>query len=99
MATAYVNEYAGVGIFPPGAVGQALMEPENTTNNVTFTTSTASAAFGTGTRFIAFTVDAAAHYQIAAAPTATTSTYKIAANVEYVRAVNPGDKIAFVTAA
>ena len=100
MALAYINEHAALGMAAPGAHGQALQEPatKNSGSPLTFTTSAQSGAFGTHTTYIAFNVDAAAHFVIGSNPTATTNDYKIPANIEFVRAVKPGEKIAFIAA-
>lgn len=100
MATAWVSEHAGVGVFAAGQTSQALQEPANATHTVAYTTTAQSVAFGSNTRVIAFRVAAAAWFQIGPNPDASTITgagtaFPISADTEYVRAVKPGDKIAF----
>lgn len=97
MANAYVSEYAYLG---GTATGRAPMaqEPALAEQKVAFTgTAAASAAFNAATRYIRIHVDAAASFVVGANPTATTSSKRIAADgIEYF-AVNPGDKISFIT--
>lgn len=66
---------------------------------LTFSTTTQSAAFGAGTDYIDFTVDAAAHYEIGANPTATTNSARINSGERIQEQVAEGQKIAFIAAA
>jgi hypothetical protein len=65
---------------------------------ITFTTTTQSAAFATTTRYIMFHADAAFRWTIASNPTATANHSRMPADSPYHIQVQPGDKIAFVTA-
>jgi hypothetical protein len=65
---------------------------------ITFTTTTQSAAFASTTRYIMFSADAAFRWTIASDPTATSNHSRMAADLPYHIEVQPGDKIAFVTA-
>jgi len=74
------------------------MEPGLDQAPVTFTTAAASAAFGTGTRFIAATSDVAFHFVVGANPTATTSHLRWPAGIPLWIGVEPGHKISVVAA-
>lgn len=65
---------------------------------ITFSTTTQSAAFGANTRYIMFHADAAFRWTIASNPTATANHSRMPADQPYHIQVQPGDKIAFVTA-
>lgn len=96
MATAWISEYASL---PPGVnEAQIAGEPPIVSQTVTFTTTVASNAFSAVTRFIQFETSADAHYLVGANPSATTSHMKYVAGKGYFCAVQPGQKIAFVTA-
>lgn len=105
MATLWIREYATLARPPyqagsdAGTPSDMPMEPGTDQTAVTFTTTTASAAFGANTRYIAIIADAAFHYVVAAAPTATTNALKVPANTLVHIGVIPGQKIAAVTAA
>ena len=95
MATAWISEYEAL---PHGVGAQIAPEPPIAAQTVTFTTTTQSTAFGAKTRYIGFALSAAGHFLVGANPTATTSKMKLAADQIYFAGVQPGDKIAFVTA-
>ena len=87
MAGALITE--GV----PGSYGAQVMKPA-ATQAVTFTTSTASAAFNEATRLIRVIADADVFLAFGLAPTATATAIKVPANtVEYFE-VDPGHKVA-----
>lgn len=65
---------------------------------ITFTTTTQSSAFGANTRYIMFHADAAFRWTIASSPAATANHSRMPADQPYHIQVQPGDKIAFVTA-
>lgn len=103
MATLWIREYANVpGVLQTDGVGEGVVqvaqEPGTDQTPVTFTTTTASAAFGSGTSFIAIIASAAFHYVVATAPTATTNALKVPADTLIYLGVKPGQKIAAVTA-
>jgi hypothetical protein len=102
MAKLYVTEFQKMGHAENsadiGGVPQVARLPALTTQVVTYTTSTASAAFGADTRFIRVHTDAACHILVADTPTATTSHLKMVADQTEYFAVTPGQKIAAVTA-
>lgn len=80
-----------------GGVPQVAKLP-GTTQVVTFTTTTQSTAFAYNTRFVRVTADADCHIAYGSNPTATTSSLRMAAETVEYFGVNPGDKIAAVTA-
>lgn len=98
MATLFVCEYNVESWSAPVAL-PASPEPAVATQKITFTTSTASAAFGATTRYVRVIADADFYFAFGAAPTAATTSgaFMKANTVEYFR-VNPGDKVAAVTA-
>ena len=102
MAKLYVTEFQQMGnqerSADIGGVPQVARLPSISTQVVTFTTSTASAAFNANTRFIRVHTDAACHITVADSPTATTSHLKMVADQTEYFAVTPGQKIAAVTA-
>lgn len=65
---------------------------------MTFTTSTQSAAFGSTTSFVEVVSDADCHYVVGTNPTATTNAIKLMAGVSKFFGVEPGQKLAVVTA-
>lgn len=95
MANAYIREFARLSGAENGTP-QAPMEPAVTSQTVSFTTTTQSAAFNDRTRFIWVRVDAAANYKAGDNPTATATDYpQLQADTDYFFGVKPGDKIAF----
>lgn len=96
MATAWIREYEVV------ANGNIADEPGTADPTpVTFSTSAASAAFNTKTRYIAITASADYHYKVGGSTvTATTNHLKVysAAGPLYI-GVQPGQYIAFIAAA
>lgn len=96
MAKAYISEYEQVPQ-QAGVLIQCGYEPGITTQVVTFTTTTQSAAFNAKTKFIRVHVDAICSYAFGDDPTATTSTPRMAASQTEIFGVYPGQKVAFVT--
>ena len=93
MANLYITEYAH-----PGQVGLAVnthmaLEPAVAEQKIAFTTAAQSAAFGATTTVVRIQSDTAGHVKFGTNPTATASHQPIAADVEYWRAVQPGDKV------
>ena len=91
MATLWIREYSAASAI------DVPVEP-GTDQTVTFTTTTQSAAFGTG-GLVTIIADAAFHYVVGANPTATTSNLKVPADTLLTMKVAAGQKIAAVTAA
>ncbi len=103
MATLWIREYQNVpGVLQTDGVGdgvvQVAQEPGTDQTPVSFTTTTASAAFAAGTQFIAIIGSAAFHYAVGANPTATTNSLKVPADTLIYLGVKAGHKIAAVTA-
>lgn len=98
MANLIVTEYASLGSDIGASRVPVAAEPAVTTQTVTFTTTTQSNAFNASTRFVRLIADANCHLLFGPNPTATTSHQKVTANTVEWRAVNPGDKVAAVTA-
>jgi hypothetical protein len=98
MATLWIREYQERGVSRGGREIQTAQEPGTDQAPLTFTTSAQSAAFATGTRFIAFYSSADFHYVVGANPTATTNALKLAAGVLYYVGVTEGHKIAAIVA-
>lgn len=96
MASLYIAEYATL---PNLASGQPQIAPEPSiaTQKVTFSTTTQSNAFNAQTRYIAVTADGIFSYSVGSNPTATTSTFRVAADSIIYMAVQPNDKIAAIT--
>jgi hypothetical protein len=97
MATLYITEYERIGA-AKGIPAPIAQEPAVAEQAVTFTTATASAAFGGTTRYVRIVANADAHIKFGADPTATTSHQWIAVGTEYWRGVLPGQKVSAVTA-
>lgn len=105
MATLWIREYTTVpdpfvyDRYGTQGVGSAMaQEPGTDQSAVTFTTTTQSAAFGAGTKYVCIVADAAFHYVVAANPTATTNALRIPAHTPLFIGVQSGHKIAAVTA-
>ncbi|MCP5008962.1 MAG: hypothetical protein GY942_03175 [Aestuariibacter sp.] len=95
MATCKISEYRDAAKDNSLDDIPAAQEPAVETQNITYTTSTASAAFHSKTRFIRIIADAKAHFVVGDTPTATaTDPYVVADTVEYF-GIKPGQKIAF----
>lgn len=98
MATLKIREYSSIGDVYPGGTAPIAREPGVDQTPVTFTTTTQSAAFGAGTKYIAIQADAEFCYVVGKNPTATTGALSVAADTTLYIGVSPGDKIAVVTA-
>lgn len=96
MAVANIKEFVGLPTNGSGQVVPVVSSQDQTNNNVTFTTTTQSAAFQPNTRFIRVVCPVACHLEFGENPTATTaSLYLPADTVEYF-GVKPGEKVALV---
>lgn len=93
MSTLYVTEFGSAGRMPVATA------PAVRTQAVTYTTSTASAAFNERTRVVRIISPTACHIKIGESPTATTSDEYLPADQEAWREVAPGYKVAAVDAA
>lgn len=92
MANLNITEFAALGEagdfkFP------VAKEPAVTTQSVTFTSATQSAAFNAQTRFVRLLPDANCYVLFGANPTAVATSEKLASGQEAWRAVNPEDKV------
>lgn len=93
MAIAYIGEYSGLAMTVGGGAAAVVQEPAVTTQKVTFTTATASAAFNAATRVIYFIADADCRLLFGAAPVATADHPLYKANVAYYFGVAAGHKV------
>lgn len=88
MANCLITESQGRMKF-----GMPVMQPDST-QAVTYTTSTQSAAFGSSTNLIRVIADADVYLEFGANPTATAVSIRVPANsVEYF-SVEPGQRVA-----
>ena len=94
MATAKISEYEEMPIDTCGDAVPIPQEPAIATQNITFTISTASAAFNSKTKFIRVIADAKAHFDIGATAAATAASPYIPADTEQLLGVRRGHKIA-----
>ena len=99
MTLLYISEYTGKITGPNGEPIQAGQEPSVTTQTVSFTTATASAAFSANTRLVRVSSDGECHLSFGAAPTATTSHLQMQADSPEYFVVTPGQKVSAVNAA
>ena len=104
MATAYLREYAALGV-ANGAL-QAGREPATADQTITTSgTTAASAAFNTNTTFIAISTPVAQAVCClfsatrGATPTALVTSFRLPANSIVFFGVNPGDKVALIDVA
>lgn len=93
MANLYITEIAKLGLDEQGGKSIYPVEPGVTTQKVAFTTAAQSSAFNNKSRLVRLYADAAFHLAFGSNPTATASSPRYAANTEYIRAVNSGDKL------
>jgi hypothetical protein len=90
MAVLYVTEYAEMQIGPAGRVGQMPMEPPIAEQTVAIGgSSTQSSAFNAKTRFVRLHTDAICSVEFGAAPLASATTGRMAANQTEYRGVPP----------
>lgn len=100
MAKLYITEFAEQARAVSQPIGmQAAQIPSLGTQVVTFTTaSVQSVAINANTRFVRVIADTDACIRGGANPTATTTDLRLTAGVPEYFGVNPGDKIAAITA-
>lgn len=108
MATLWIREYSGVGAARPADTAYdtvvpggvpVVQEPGTDQTPLSYTASTQSAAFATGTVYIAIISNSAFHYCVGASPVATTSMIYVPAGTLWCIGVTAAHKIAAVTAA
>ena len=96
MAIAWITEYKSPVTHYGSSVPVGL-EPALAVQQVTFTTSTASAALSADTNFVRILCDGNAHMKVGQAPVATTGDTPLRADVAEYFGVSPEYTIAFVT--
>ncbi|MCK5505545.1 MAG: hypothetical protein KAJ10_10305 [Thermodesulfovibrionia bacterium] len=101
MSILYITEYEKLAVDADGNIIPVGQEPAITTQAVSFTTTTPSAAFNTRTRFVRLTSDGECHMLFGLAPTATTSHPQLLADTPEYFGVGLGNslKVAAVNAA
>lgn len=87
MAVAYITEYAGLMPSPVGGQGQVPQEPPLAEQTVAIGAEAKSAVFNAKTRLIRVHVDAICSTLVGTAPTATTSSARMAASQTEYRGV------------
>lgn len=99
MSKLYVTEYAEVTILssPGNQPLQIAKEPPIAEQVVDYSGGvTASSAFNAATRFVRLTTDAICSIAFGAAPTATTSTQRMAADTVEYKGVLPAQKVSAI---
>jgi len=94
MASLYISEYDETASVSGGQAVQVGKEPSVADQKVTYTSSTASAAFNDKTVFIRVIADATVHLKFGANPTADATDLMLPANKEEYFGVTPGQKVA-----
>ena len=94
-ATCKISEYDNLVIDASGRTVPVAAEPARAEQTVTYTTSTASAAFAAQTKFIRIICDAKAHFKVGGSPTATASSPYLAADTAEYCGVRRNLQIAF----
>ena len=97
MGIAYIEEYERLGVDADGRPTQIPKQGAITNQKISYSTTTQSAAFSGRTRFVRIHTDSICSYLFGSNPTATTSTPRMAANQTEYFAVQPSDKVAFIT--
>jgi len=98
MAIMLISEYEDLAVDGRGNVVQAGQEPAIAEQNITFTVSTASAAFNERTRFVRISCDTEAFLKFGASPTAVTAQgVNVQADTPEFFGVVKGQKVAAVT--
>lgn len=92
MAKLHISEYGG--IVHQGGVVPALSEPGITSQAITFTTSTQSAAFNANSRVIRIVSDTPCYLKFGSNPTATNDDIYLPAGQLDHFFIQPGDKVA-----
>lgn len=96
MASLYIAEYSQLPNFP--GQPQIAPEPAVATQKVTYSTTSASAAFNAQTHYIGITSDGIFSYKVGTgSPTAAVTDFRVPADTILFMAVQAGDKIAAIT--
>lgn len=83
-ATCKISEYSRLVVDANNREVPVALEPAIAVQNITYTTSTQSAAFNSDTRFVRIVCDAKAHFEFGGNPTAAaTDPYLAADTAEY----------------
>jgi len=98
MATLKIREFSRLADVYPGGTAPVQQEPGLDQTAFTFSTTTQSAAFAAGTKYILVKSDVAFCYVVGANPIATSNAMDVAANEWVFMGVSPDHKIAVVTA-
>ena len=98
MALLDITEFRDLPIDGLGRMILCGKWPALTQQQVSYTTTTQSAAFGADTRFIRMHTDTACRVAFGDNPTATSASMRMAAGQTEFAAVPPGSKLAVVTA-
>lgn len=89
MATLWVTEFSGCAVVN-NTLTPAPRVPPTAEQKVTFTTTTASAAFNSNTTLVRVIADADCHIEWGTDPTATTDNMKLEGDNEFWGVVPPG---------
>jgi hypothetical protein len=93
MASLHIQEYADIARTGSGEVLPGGLEPALASQAVTFTTTTASAAFNANTKFVRIVCAADSYLVFAAAPTSAVTDMLLPADTVGFFAVKPGQKV------
>lgn len=97
MAKIYVTEHTDPTVFH-GQLKPVVKMPPVTTQTLTSSGSSAqSAAFDAKTKMIQIHTDGICSVEFGSNPTATTNSFRLAANTTAYFEVSPGDKMAYIT--
>lgn len=99
MSTLYITEFRQLGEDVQGRSVPVAKWPANRKQTLTYTTTAASAAFKSGTKFIRIVSATACHYNVGDAPLAAVTDALLPANTVEIIGVQPSDKIAAVDTA
>ena len=94
-ATCKISEYTSMIVDASGRTVPVAKEPAPVVQEVPYTTTTASAAFAAGTKFVRVICDAKAHFEFGSAPTAVVTDPYVATDSKEYFGVDAGDKVAF----
>lgn len=102
MATVYIEEFSEIGSDIPGdgkgrAPAQCGRQPSGAQQTLPIGTATASTSFMGTTRMVRLHTDGVISYAFGAAPTATTSFPRMAADTTEYFAVKPGHKVSVIS--
>ena len=93
MAVLHIQEYEYIAKTGTGETLSAGFEPAVASQALTFTTTAASAAFNTRTKFVRLVSSAAVYLEFATSPTSVVTDMLLPANTVGFFAVVPGQKV------